>query len=140
MGLAEELRELEELRKEGLLTEEEFAAQKQRLLTKPSAPRGVRVERTAAPPRNHPQAQAAQRPPMPPTHLGDAVLVTLFCCLPAGIVAIVKGAGVSGAYASGDYERAQRLSREAGTWTWVSAGLGLLFGLIYILLDLAGDY
>ena len=73
----------------------------------------------AAPPYYSPPQQTT-RPyqPMPPTYMAQAILVTLFCCLPFGIVAIVKAASVSTSYGRGDYELAKRQSDEA--WSWVA--------------------
>ena len=68
-----------------------------------------------------------------PSHLAPAILVTLLCCLPFGIVAIVFAAQVNGKLQAGDYEGALRASNNAKTWCWVSFGAGLvivLFGII----------
>ncbi len=70
-------------------------------------------------------------PPMPGNGLAGAILATLFCCLPLGIVAIVKAAQVNGAYNAGNYEEAQRLSKSAFQWTMASVVTGLLVSLIY---------
>lgn len=71
--------------------------------------------------------------PKPPNHLVWAILSTLLCCLPTGIVAIVFAAQVDGKHAAGDYAGAQRASANAKTWAWVSFGLGLGFVLLYAL-------
>ena len=44
------------------------------------------------------------KPPMPDNHLVGAILATLFCCVPFGIVAIVQAAQVNSAYNSGNYD------------------------------------
>ena len=64
-------------------------------------------------------------------HLVWAILATMFCCLPTGIVAIVYAAQVDGKLAAGDIEGALRMSSNAATWSWVSFGLGMLFVLCY---------
>jgi hypothetical protein len=61
-----------------------------------------------------------------------AILVTLFCCLPFGIVAIVYAAQVDGKAAAGDYGAAQEASNKARTWSWVSFGLGLAMILAWL--------
>ena len=66
-----------------------------------------------------------------PNYLVQAILVTICCCLPAGIVAIVYAAQVNGRVASGDYAEAQRLSNNAKTWCWVSFGVGIAVGVVY---------
>ena len=95
MSIADELAKLESLRTQGVLTQEEFDRQKAALLAgRPSLRPQVFT----------PELEAA--PPMPPTHLAEAILATLLCCLPFGIVAIVKASNVSGAYHAGRYDEA----------------------------------
>ena len=54
-------------------------------------------------------------PPQPPiaNHLVWAILVTLFCCLPLGIVAIVYAAKVDSLAAAGQYAQAQEAADKA---------------------------
>ena len=66
-----------------------------------------------------------------PNYLVQAILVTICCCLPAGIVAIVYAAQVNGKLRSGDYAGALQASGNAKTWCWVSFGLGIVSGVIY---------
>ena len=66
-----------------------------------------------------------------PNYLVQAILVTICCCLPAGIVAIVYAAQVNGRVANGDYAEAQRLSNNARTWCWISFGVGIAVGVAY---------
>ena len=77
-------------------------------------------------------------PPSVPNYLIWSILSTLFCCLPAGIVAIVYASQVDGKLRSGDYEGAVQSSNNAKTWTMVSAGLGLVVGIIYLIAAIAG--
>lgn len=65
-------------------------------------------------------------PPCPKNHMVMAVLSTIFCCLPFGIVAIVKAAQVNSFYMNGFYERAQISANDAQKWTIVSVITGLL--------------
>jgi hypothetical protein len=60
-----------------------------------------------------------------------AILSTLFCCLPLGIVAIVYAAQVDSKLAAGDIAGARQSAQSAATWSWVSFGLGILSGLIF---------
>ena len=77
-----------------------------------------------------PAEEAAPRPPMPKTWLVESILVTIFCCLPFGIVGIVNAAAVSSAYNTGNYMLAQEKSKAAKKWTmW-----GLIVGLVGIIL------
>jgi hypothetical protein len=67
-----------------------------------------------------------------------AILVTLFCCLPTGIVAIVYAAQVDGKAAANDIAGAREAARLAATWCWVSFGLGMVFVVGYIGLVIFG--
>ncbi|MBD2654841.1 MULTISPECIES: CD225/dispanin family protein [Synechocystis] len=69
-----------------------------------------------------------------PNYLAQSILVTLFCCLPLGIVAIIKASEVNSRLASGDYEGAVRASNEAKKFCWWSFGAGIIFVVIYIVL------
>jgi hypothetical protein len=83
--------------------------------------------------------QPYQQPPMGatekvPNYLVQAILVTLFCCLPAGVVAIVFAAQVNGKLEAGDIAGARSASRNAKLWSWVSLGIGVAVILLYIFL------
>lgn len=73
-----------------------------------------------------------------PNYLVWAILSTLCCCLPAGIVAIVYAAQVDGKVASGDYYGAVESSNNAKMWSWISFGASAVFGVLYFLLIMAG--
>lgn len=65
-------------------------------------------------------------PPHVPNHLVWAILVTIFCCLPFGIVSIVYAAQVDGKLARGDVEGTRQASQNAKTWAWVAFGVGII--------------
>ena len=71
------------------------------------------------------------REPMPPTYMLWAILSTICCCFPAGIVALFFSMSVSSRYYAGDIERAQRNSRMTEIWIIVSVVLGLIGGALY---------
>ncbi|MGP0017672.1 MAG: CD225/dispanin family protein [Candidatus Sulfotelmatobacter sp.] len=71
-------------------------------------------------------------------YLVFAILVTVLCCLPAGIPAIVYAAQVNGKLQAGDVAGAQLASKNAKMWCLISAGLGLAVGLIYAVLVMVG--
>ncbi|MDG5800545.1 CD225/dispanin family protein [Marinilabiliaceae bacterium ANBcel2] len=73
-----------------------------------------------------------QQPPK--TWLVESILVTLFCCLPFGIVGIVNAAKVESRFYAGDFAGARKASSDAKIWTLVSLGSGLLFVIIYLIL------
>ena len=70
----------------------------------------------------------------PPNNLVWAILVTLFCCLPFGIVSIVYAAQVNGKWQAGDVAGAQESSRKARQWATYSVIAGLVIIVVYILL------
>ena len=79
-------------------------------------------------------------PPMgmkPPNHLVWAILATLFCCLPFGIVAIVYAAQVDGKFNTGDYYGAQKASDNAKKWCWVSFIVGLVATALMVIIQIA---
>jgi hypothetical protein len=66
-------------------------------------------------------------------YLVFAILATVFCCLPAGIPAIVYAAQVNGKLQMGDVAGAQVASNNAKMWCLISGGLGLAWvGIIAI--------
>jgi hypothetical protein len=81
------------------------------------------------------QGQGDRAPGPQPVRVSNnlvwAILATLFCCLPLGIVAIVYAAQVDSRLAAGDIAGARQSAQAAATWSWVSFGLGILSGLIF---------
>jgi hypothetical protein len=71
-------------------------------------------------------------------YLVQSILVTLCCCLPLGIPAIVFAAQVNGKVAMGDLAGAMESSRKAKMFCWIAFGLGLVFNLIAVGLQLLG--
>lgn len=73
-------------------------------------------------------------PPKPDSYLVWAILSTVLCCLPLGIVSIVQAAKVDGLYTSGQYDQARQASESAKKWAIISAVVGLVVVVLYILL------
>ena len=67
-----------------------------------------------------------------PNYLVQSILVTIFCCLPFGIPAIVFAAQVNGKLAAGDHAGAVDASNKAKMWCWISFGVGLAFLVIWL--------
>ena len=66
----------------------------------------------------------------PKTWMAESIVVTIFCCLPFGIVGIVNAAKVSSLFAAGNVAATEEASKSAGTWTkW-----GFIVGLVVIVL------
>jgi len=92
----------------------------------------------APPPQQYgqPMYQAGQMPqPQPiPNYMVQAVLVTLFCCLPLGIVGIFKANGINKKIAAGDYAGALADSNSNKTLLWVGCIAGIVITLLYVML------
>jgi hypothetical protein len=65
-----------------------------------------------------------------PNYLVQAILTTICCCLPFGIVAIVFAAQVNGKVAAGDMAGAEAASKNAKMWAWIAFGCGLVAQII----------
>jgi hypothetical protein len=70
-----------------------------------------------------------------PNYLVQAILVTIFCCIPFGIVSIIYAAQVNSKLAIGDVAGAMESSRSAKLWAWISFGIGAFWmvgaGLVF---------
>ena len=84
-----------------------------------------------------------QQPTMPgrapqqvPNYLVPAILVTIFCCWPFGIPAIVYAAQVNGKLAIGDVAGALASSKNAKMWCWVSFWSIVALILVYVLIGI----
>jgi hypothetical protein len=71
-----------------------------------------------------------------PNYLVQSILVTLFCCLIGGIIAIVYAAQVNGKLAAGDYRGAKAASNSAKMWCWISFGVGLVLNVIFVIFQI----
>lgn len=65
-------------------------------------------------------------------YLVFSILVTLMCCLPLGIAAIVYAGRIDSAQKAGDYQKAQDAAKKAKLFTIISAVLGAIIIAIYI--------
>jgi hypothetical protein len=65
-----------------------------------------------------------------------AIVVTVLCCLPLGIVSIVKSTQVSGLWAQGRYADAQKAADDAKKFAIWGAIAGVVFGVIYLIFSL----
>jgi hypothetical protein len=71
-----------------------------------------------------------------PNYLVQSILVTLCCCWPLGIVAIIQAAQVNSKLQAGDYEGAVRASQSAKQLCWWSFGAGLVVGVLYFIVSI----
>ena len=78
------------------------------------------------------QQPLQQRPYKPDSHMVLAILTTIFCCLPLGIVAILQANKVDKFYHMGEYDEANAASQSAKKWSII----GIIVGFISICLSL----
>ena len=73
-----------------------------------------------------------QRPPMPSNHLALAILSTILCCLPLGIMSIICASKVDRLYMTGDYAGANEASKDAEKYAHWAAIAGIICLLLAI--------
>lgn len=74
-----------------------------------------------------------------PNYLTQAILVTVCCCLPLGIVAIIHAAQVNGYIASGNYEAARQASDQAKKWSTIGAVVGIILTVIGVAIQILAE-
>lgn len=74
-----------------------------------------------------------QRNVCPETNLVWAILCTVMCCLPLGIVAIIKATSVEKLWAEGRYEEAEKASKDAKKFALIGAIASVVLVAIYLL-------
>jgi len=77
-------------------------------------------------------------PPKINNYLVPSILVTIFCCWPLGIPAIIFAAQANSKMGQGDYDGAVQSAEKAKTWTWIAFGAGLLIGIAYFAIGVLG--
>lgn len=93
-------------------------------------------DRTQGSPDNAKRQDA--RPPRPTSWLIPAILVTIFCCLPFGLISVIYASKVDNLYADGRYEEAERASMQARNW-FIGAIVGVaVFTVVYIVFWILG--
>ncbi len=89
-----------------------------------------------------PQPQPYTYQPPQPSNPGEkpdnfmawAILSTIFCCLPFGIVSIVYASKVNGLWYAGEYEEARIAASKARTWFWWAFILGMISFILNVVL------
>lgn len=82
---------------------------------------------------NFEQQVSTPMPPKPDNNLVLAIVCTVCCCLPLGIVGIVKASKVNGLYLAKQYEAAELASKEAKKWSLIGIGVGVVIEIIYMI-------
>ena len=78
-----------------------------------------------------------RKPPHVPNHLVKAILVTILCCFPFGIVAIIYAAQVNPKLAGGDYDGAVQSSNSAQKWCVIAMLLGFVAFVLGVIANFA---
>ena len=71
--------------------------------------------------------------PKPENHLALAIICTLFCCMPLGIVSIIYSTQVDSKYNMGQYAEAVKSSESAKKWAIVGMIGTVLLVVLYII-------
>lgn len=72
-------------------------------------------------------------PKKPSNYLAIAILSTLLCCLPFGVISIIYAAQVDGQWNSGQYDKAYQSSRKAKNWAIAAVATSLIVSIIYFI-------
>lgn len=92
------------------------------------------MDQTIVNPQSANQQTNAPQMPKPDNNLVLAIICTVCCCLPLGIVGIVKASKVNGLYMSGMYDLAVKEAQEAKKWSIIGIAVGAVIGVLYVLL------
>ena len=68
----------------------------------------------------------------PDNYLVWSILTTVMCCMPFGIVAIIKSNKVDSLWAEGYQEEAIKAANDAKKWCIIGAVSALVFWVLYI--------
>ncbi|WP_299549622.1 CD225/dispanin family protein [Seonamhaeicola sp.] len=77
------------------------------------------------------------KPARPSSYLALAIISTILCCLPTGIVSIIYATKVNSAYEDGKYEEANKASKNAKLWGLIGVGIAALGWIIYLIFGAA---
>lgn len=71
--------------------------------------------------------------PAPSSNMVWAILSTILCCLPFGIVAIIYASKVDSMWAAGQFDAARDAARKAMNWSIAAAVSAVVVSVIYII-------
>ena len=65
-------------------------------------------------------------------------ILSLFCCMPLGVVAVIFAAQVNGKVAAGDIAGATDSAKKAKMFSFIAIGIGVVIILIYVIMMILG--
>jgi hypothetical protein len=74
----------------------------------------------------------------PPNYLVPAILTTIFCCLPLGVVSIIFATQVNSKYQAGDIAGAEEASKKAKMFAMIAARIGAVVIVLAIIINVLG--
>jgi len=69
----------------------------------------------------------------PKNYLVESILVTIFCCMPLGIVGIINAAKVNSEFDQGNFSEANNAAADAKKWTKIGFIAGLVVFILYFI-------
>lgn len=69
----------------------------------------------------------------PSNNLVGAILSTIFCCLPLGIVSIVYASQVDSQWYAGNQQAACELAAKSKKWMWIGVIASVVVWVLYLL-------
>ena len=72
-------------------------------------------------------------PVKPNNYLALSILTTVACCMPLGVVSLIKSTKVDGLYHQGRYQEAEETSKSAKNWALAGIITYVVIIVIYIL-------
>lgn len=76
-----------------------------------------------------------QPQPKPDNNLVLAIITTVCCCLPFGIVGIVYASKVNGLYDAGKFEEAEEAAKTAKKWSLIGIVCGIVIDILYFAIN-----
>lgn len=70
----------------------------------------------------------------PSNYLFLSIIVTIFCCIPFGIVSLIYSSKVDSLYSVGSYKEAKKASDKALMWSLLGIGIIVFVYFLYFLL------
>ena len=70
-------------------------------------------------------------PAKPNNYLALSIITTVMCCMPLGVVSLIKSTKVDGLYHEGKYQEAEETSKSAKNWAMAGIISTVVFFVLY---------